>query len=369
MSSLTIPATMSDVTPEWLTAALRKGGTLKHAAVTSIERETIGVGVGILGKLARLSLTYDRPELAAPASLVAKLPTTDPGGRGIGTALGFYNKEVLFYQHLGRDANLPSPRCYWSAADPAVGQFCLLLEDLSKVRIGDQVDGATLEDARLILKIAARFHAYWWNHPRLQGLHWIPAVNAPVYRFVPVAYQGALEPFLNSIGQRLNARQQSVARELGSLLPVLQDSMADAPATLLHGDLRLDNVFYGSTDGTAPVTLIDWQIASQGVGIYDIGYFMTQSLDPALRSAHERALVEEYFSRLRDGGVNGYSWEQCWDDYRKVALYCLVYPVISIGTIDLANERGVTLAEKMTDRCIAAIDDLGAEEFLKQLVR
>ena len=42
--------------------------------------------------------------------------------------------------------------------------------------------------------------------------------------------------------------------------------------------------------------------------------------------------------------------------------------MISIGTIDLANERGVTLAEKMTDRCIAAIDDLGSEVFLKQLV-
>lgn len=368
MKSLAIPATMSDVTPQWLTAALRQGGGLKHASVTGIERETIGVGVGILGELARLTLTYDHPEPGAPASLVAKLPTADPGGRGIGTALGFYDKEVRFYQHLGRDAALPSPHCYWAEADAQDGRFCLLLEDLSSVRGGNQVDGATLEDARLILETAADFHARWWNDPRLGGLDWIPAVNAPVYRFVPVAYQGAIEPFLGSIGQRLNARQQTIARELGSLLPVLQDSMTDAPVTFLHGDLRLDNVFYGSTDGEAPVMLIDWQIASQGVGIYDVGYFMTQSLDPALRSAHERALVEEYYSRLRDGGVNGYSWEQCWNDYRKVALYCLVYPVISIGTIDLANERGVTLAEKMTDRCIAAIDDLGAEEFLKQLV-
>jgi len=360
---------MADITPEWLTTALRDNGALKHASVTSIERETIGVGIGILGELARIALTYDRPERGAPASLVAKLPTADPGGRGIGTALGFYNKEVLFYQHLGRDAVLPSPRCYWSAADLGAGQFCLLLEDLSDIRIGNQVDGATLEDAHLILEAAARFHAQWWNDPRLQRLDWIPTINAPVYRFVPVAYQGALEPFLGSIGQRLNAHQQAIARELGSVLPGLQDSMAGAPVTLLHGDLRLDNVFYGSTDGSAPITFIDWQIASQGVGIYDVGYFMTQSLDPALRSAHERPLVEEYYQRLRDGGVSGYSWEQCWNDYRKVALYCLVYPVISIGTIDLANERGVTLAEKMTDRCIAAIDDLGAEEFLKQLVR
>lgn len=368
MRSLTIPATMSEITPQWLTAALRAGGVIKHATVTGLERETIGVGIGILGELARITLTYDRPESGAPASVVAKLPTADPGGRGIGTALGFYNKEVLFYQHLGRDAALPAPRCYWSGGDAAAGQFCLLLEDLSGVRGGNQVDGAALEDARLILEVAARFHARWWNDPRLASLDWIPTVNAPVYRFVPIAYQAALEPFLGTIGQRLSARQQSIARELGSVLPNLQDSMTDAPVTFLHGDLRLDNVFYGSTDSTAPITLIDWQIASQGVGIYDIGYFMTQSLDPALRSAHERELVEEYYARLLEGGVTGYSWEQCWNDYRKVALYCLVYPVISIGTIDLANERGVTLAEKMTDRCIAAIDDLGAEQFLKQLV-
>ncbi len=368
MTRLTIPATMPDLTPQWLTAALRAGGVVKRSSVTGVERESIGVGIGILGELARITLSYDRPEPGAPTSLVAKLPTADPGGRGIGIALGFYNKEVLFYQHLGYEAALPAPRCYWSAADREAGQFCLLIEDLTGTRAGDQVEGASAEDARLVLETAARFHAHWWNDPRLAALDWIPPVNAPVYRFVPIAYQGALESFLSSIGQRLNARQQTMVRDLGPLLPALQDSMTDGPATFLHGDLRLDNMFYGGTGSAGPVTIVDWQIASQGVGVFDIAYFMTQSLDPAVRGAHERSLLAEYFQRLRDAGVSGYSWEQCWSDYRKVALYCLVYPVISIGTIDLGNDRGVTLAGKMTDRCIAAIEDLGSGEFMKQLV-
>ena len=90
MSTLPIPATMDEVTPEWLTAALRQGGCLGQAAVIAAPRVQIGQGVGILGELARITLQYDRSEPGAPRTLIAKIPTADPGGRGIAEMLGFY---------------------------------------------------------------------------------------------------------------------------------------------------------------------------------------------------------------------------------------------------------------------------------------
>ena len=46
MSKLPIPATMDEVTPAWLTAALRQGSHIREAAVTAAPRVQIGQGVG-----------------------------------------------------------------------------------------------------------------------------------------------------------------------------------------------------------------------------------------------------------------------------------------------------------------------------------
>jgi len=45
-------------------------------------------------------------------------------------------------------------------------------------------------------------------------------------------------------------------------------------------------------------------------------------------------------------------------------LYCLVYPVIAGGTLDLSNERGVSLVSAMLERSLMAIDDLNCGELL-----
>jgi hypothetical protein len=45
-------------------------------------------------------------------------------------------------------------------------------------------------------------------------------------------------------------------------------------------------------------------------------------------------------------------------------MFCLAYPVTAGGSIDLANERGVELANKMLDRSLSAIMDLKAYEVL-----
>ncbi len=70
------PRRFVDITPAWLTSMLREADTLRAGAVTAIAIEPIGVGAGFLGQVARLRLTYDRPEDTTPRTLVGKLPTS-----------------------------------------------------------------------------------------------------------------------------------------------------------------------------------------------------------------------------------------------------------------------------------------------------
>ena len=66
-SDVAIPRSIDEITPTWLTAALKAGGHNVHVA--SLDVAPIGVGVGIMSLVFRLTPTYD--EGAGPASLVA----------------------------------------------------------------------------------------------------------------------------------------------------------------------------------------------------------------------------------------------------------------------------------------------------------
>jgi hypothetical protein len=71
-------------------------------------------------------------------------------------------------------------------------------------------------------------------------------------------------------------------------------------------------------------------------------------------------LLKHYTDILRENGVREYGLEQCREDYRFGVLFCLLYSVIVIGTLDPTNERGVAVFHANFDRVAAAINDLDA---------
>ncbi len=362
--TLAIPASLADITPEWLTGALREGGALKSGRVVAFDREPIAAGVGLLGELQRLSLSYEGANADAPATLIAKAPTQDPGGRGLAMMLGFYEVEERFYRELAAGAPVCTPRCYYGAGDPETVRFVLLLEDLGTLRLGDQLAGMTVDEARIAMEEFARFHARFWDGPDGKQYGWVPGFDHPRFVALEMAYPGASQAYLERFGHRLGQAERDLVAGFGGQFLELARSMQSERMTIAHGDARMDNFFFGSTDGSAPMTIIDWQILAHAPGTYDIGYMLSQSLDVDLRRAHEKELVRAYHDALVANGVEGYPWERCWEDYRKVALYCLVYPVFAGGSVEPANERGVQLVETFAARSFAAIKDLGCREFL-----
>ena len=87
-------------------------------------------------------------------------------------------------------------------------------------------------------------------------------------------------------------------------------------------------MFFGA-DGEMAVC--DWQIVSRARGPYDVAYFLSQSVNPADRRAIEMDILHRYHEKLLERGVPEYSFDQCFDDYRRSAMFCLVYPVVAGG--------------------------------------
>jgi len=364
MKTMDIPAGPEQVTAEWLTDALRQNGVIQRSTVTGLDVGVIGAGSGFIGQLARIGLRYDAPEPGAPAALVAKFPGASEAGREIGNLFRFYEREIRFYEEIADQVELRTPKRYHSAMDVGRGEYVLLLEDLAPAVVGDQVAGCTLEAARLAVSELAKFHATWWQAPQLKTMDWMLIVDDPVHQSAQQSYADAWQPFVDGFAGGLSTEMLGIAERIGDKVIDLQHGFADEPWTIMHGDYRLDNMFFAPPGAPPALAVVDWQIVSRGRGIFDLTYFICGALPPALRKAHERELVRTYHEILLAGGVRDYGWEQCWREYRVGALYLLVYVVISLGTLDSANERGVALFNSWLDRATSAIRDLEAAELL-----
>jgi hypothetical protein len=359
MASTTLPSGPQELTAGWLTAALRETDTIgEGVSVESFETESIAEGVGLLGQLARVTLRYADTSGSEPATLIAKFPAATQENRDMANALRFYDREVRFYEQIADDVELRTPKRYFSHFDAESGTFVLLIEDMHPARVGNQIEGCAPEEAQSTLERIAHFHATWWDKPETRALDWVPYGKDEVHNFVEESFQKSWPVVKENFPSHLSDRIVRAAEKMQTRLIRMQHIFSEPPITICHGDLRYDNLFF-SDDGMA---VADWQIVLRGRAPYDAAYFMSQSVNPEDRRASEMEILRAYHDVLVDAGVRDYSFERCLEDYRFAAMYCLVYPVISAGSLDLANERGVALATAMLDRSVSTILDLDCDE-------
>ena len=357
------PRTSRDLTAPWLTAALGPE-RLAGASVASFALREIGAGMGILTDLVQVSLHYDRPT-AAPASLVAKFAASSLAARTIAHMYDLYENEVHFYRELAAETPVRTPHCYFVHSDPVTRDFVLLLEDLSEAQLADQLVGCPPEQAARVVRAMAVLHAFWWEHPRLSALPWLHRLCDPMYTDgVPRLYQRNAPLTLERLGAMVPAWFPVLSSTFGNATRTLLQRLDGLPHTLVHGDFRLDNLLFGDGVQTPLLTMLDWQIVLRGPGIYDLGYFLSQSLSTEDRRAHEADLLALYHDHLRQQGVQNCEKEELYQAYRLVSLYCLVYPMIAGAAVDTANPRALDLLRCTASRAWATIEDHHAVDLL-----
>jgi hypothetical protein len=358
--AMAIPSGVEAITADWLTGALRVGDPSSTAVVDDFDLEPIGLGVGVMSVLFRITPRYAEGD--GPATLIVKLAPPYDQVRAVAAGYRFYEREVAVYNNLCDDLVLRPPRCWYAAHDLETGDFALVLEDLCDHRVADQLEGCTPEDAELVVLQTARQHAKWWGDPRLTSLPFMQSPAEPPYpQFQEENIKQCWPVFLERFGDRVSDRIRVLGDNWADIGPNIMRDTDNHPTTLNHGDLRLDNIFFD--DASSTITLVDWQIAFRANGLSDLAYFMSQSLTVDDRRAHEDRLVHLYHETLMSGGVKDYGFDELWTDYRTATLFCLAYP-LSAGALELVNDRAVDLVNAMFDRSVAAIEDLDADELV-----
>jgi len=357
MPERSIPAGPAEVTAAWLTSALG----------TPVERFTqapVGQGRGLAGVLVRIEPAYRQPRLpAAPDSLVAKFPTAYEPMRAGARYMRIYEREVHFYRDFASEAGIRVPASYYGDVDAASDAFVLLLEDLTGATPGDDILGHSPAFVAAVVERLAVMHARWWGAAALDA-PWLPPFGASgavwqqlfasVWpearddpRFVP--------PEVRAAGDRLVGRVAELRAQLS------------ATPTLLHGDVRPDNLMLFGEAEADPFVLIDWQNVTSGCGVYDLAYLLLTALTPEERRAHEEALLRLYHGALLAGGVDGYDLDRCRAEYRLAMLepFARMLFLLVRGHADAAEERQPRILDQIVRRAAAAMLDLDSAALLR----
>jgi hypothetical protein len=278
--------------------------------------------------------------------------------------------ELRFYTELAAKVPLRTPRLYWGCADSASQQGLLLLEDFSFASPGDPMAGCSMAQAETVMRELGRFHAagalpeVWSRHPWLLAAREEPSPEDD-------------RPFRAELcGPKGDALAERIPSGLMDLAKAWLEHSSDprllarAPRTLLHGDVRLDNLFFGVDDHPRSLAFIDWQLVQLGPGVLDVAYFLALSLDADDRRDSEKILLRTYFDELtRTDQREAYPFEALWADYRK-SLLAVVVRLIAVGlAFSFDGERASKLFRSAFGRLNRVATDHQLNQVLKEALR
>ncbi|BAN00791.1 phosphotransferase [Ilumatobacter coccineus] len=362
MTTIPMPRHHDDLTVDWLNQIIHNAGI--EATVESFDRRPMGEGVGMMATLELVDLTYSDGD--GPATVVIKLPAVNDANRAVALAFDIYRREVLFYQHIANETSAGTPRVLLAQVDTPE-DFVLVLEDLSDYRLGDQVVGCDRADAEAAVVTLGRLHAPFWDDVDRPELDFVPYETPSTHG--DALRDGSLagwDPMVEVFGDAVPDHMLAVRDRFLAVVPAMQRWLVTAPSTIVHGDFRMDNLFFGQSPDHDEMVVIDWQGCLRSKGARDVAYLLSQSMPTDLRREHERELVGIWHRTLVEGGVENYSAELAWEDYRRSVLALWTLVVVIAGTLDASNERGRAWMTEMIRRSATTIADLDLLDLLPE---
>ncbi|BBY16167.1 DUF7064 domain-containing protein [Mycolicibacterium litorale] len=338
----------ADLTAEWLSSVLAAGTVVDF----SFER----IGTGQMSECYRVALTYAADAaIADPSSVVLKVAATDASSRQTGLALGLYEREVRFYTDIAPGLSGPVAPCYHAAYDPETGAFDLLLGDAAPAVVGDEIRGATVEQAALALAELGRVHGPLLGDAVLAGADWLNRESPMNQALLAQLWAG----FSDRYGDAIAPEHRAVCERLVGAFDAYLDAEAhaDRPHGLVHGDYRLDNMLFGQAGADRRLTVVDWQTVTWGPAFTDVAYFLGCALPAGDRQAHYDDLLRAYHDAL--GPQAPVSLDAVRDGVRRQSFFGVMMAIVS-SMLVARTERGDEMFMTMLRRHCAHVLDTDA---------
>mmetsp|Transcript_16121 Transcript_16121/g.20677 ORF Transcript_16121/g.20677 Transcript_16121/m.20677 type:complete len:447 (+) Transcript_16121:1-1341(+) len=315
------------------------------------------------------------PKTATMTTLVAK--QVPPTGLALSRRLGLA-REAIFYNQLAPKIRLSSsngkaciPKIYYCSGDMSDGSKIVMMEDLSDGFIDSgilfgpgnpnnwnrdlkrMVDDAfppnasnkstapsSFEVANQTFLAIANVHATFWRDAELlkeeykwlRGSSWISGKDEDTWRASQGMIQSMWEKYME--GEEDDGRihwdplvWRIVEKAMSGISWESQIKRLNVGShfCLVHGDFWPGNVMISNDNSVAAtremgagrdLRLLDWEMVGLGSGPQDLGQYILSNMDPKERRECEEELIRNYYEKLVRLGVQNFSWEDCWSEYK-----------------------------------------------------
>ena len=315
--------------------------------------------------------------------------------RAFGELVGAYERESCFYEEFSGSVPVALPHLYFSdfdrnampdrqekvkglanrtpdwlmprvtrvamwAAKRRKRRYLLLLEDLGDATSGDQLAGTDGERCAAVLRSIAQLHAALWESPALENRYWL----------MPLAGDSRVRQsmFLEMRETFRERHPELFDEEFGRLVAWVSENGVEAiermereaPETLVHGDLRLDNLVFRNDE---PV-FFDWQAIRRGPAAYDVAWFLSGASDD-LTPGDEAELLRAYHAALGEHGVSGYPFE-AFERHYHMGLLTTVQTLGLLTILDVGEgeDRGAEMARAWVRRLRARLATIDLDRVL-----
>ncbi|MEZ0342165.1 phosphotransferase [Mycobacterium sp. pV006] len=343
---------VDDLSAEWLTAVIGQG-TVSDYTVNRI-------GTGQMSECYRVALRYADQE-SGPASVVLKIAAADGASRQTGASMGLYEREVRFYTDIAPGLDGPVAHCYHAAYDAESAAFDLVLSDAAPAVTGDEIRGASPEQARLALTQLGLIHGRLLGNDSLEGADWINR-EAPVNQdLITALYAGFIDRYQDRVAPEHRMVCERYIEVFDAYMAAQDDP--DAPRGLIHGDFRLDNMLFGTEGSDQPLTVLDWQTVTWGPAFSDVAYFLGCALRIEDRREQFDSLLAAYHEAL--GPDSGVSLDDVREGVRRQTFFGVLMSIVSSMLVE-RTERGDEMFMAMLQRHCQQVLDLDALAILPE---
>jgi aminoglycoside/choline kinase family phosphotransferase len=389
---MAIPLTVAEINKTWLNSVLAEAG-FPDKVIDEVKLNIIGEGSGFMGDVIRLTVSFEGIE--ANESVIVKIPTASDN-RKVGQSLGVYEREIRFYEEFRNRMPVRTPAYRYGAMDEAIApekalavlrfinrlpgwlmwsvfrlatwfggkadlRYVLMIEDLGHLRVGDQVAGCTAADAKMALVAMAKMQGEFWQSEVLDETPWIIPLDLSI-KLSQLVFREAMPGYLEKNREQLSEKDILLLQWLSNNGIALMKRLALEPHTLVHGDFRLDNLFFD--DKTSEIVLCDWQTLLSGPLGLDLAYFLSASLAQESEDSLDE-LLAFYRGELRKAGIDINAEKLRWHYEASMLMILLrVIPAEFQHLIDLGEARGHDLIVTWLQRTFSKLRDVDLEHIL-----
>jgi hypothetical protein len=319
--------------PGWIGAVL-------GATITALDAQLLGETRGFQSTTWQLSLRSD-PPLSAPASVILKSEASDGERNTFSRLHNAFAREVGVYNHFAPRLQAHRPSIYGcQAAQPS----WVLMEDLSHLRSGDQVVGLSYQESAATIEAMAAIHAEFWMDPALEQHSWLP--EGSFWYAEPKTE--ILDDFLAVYGVRFGPEVCRLHAAVLEQTSAINQALRDRPWTLVHGDLRADNLLFDNTAEDPAAVILDWSWATRSLAAIDLAFLVGGSTPPVQRLGRHDDLLLAWHRALLHRGVRDYTLADARRDQQLAALRCLTAG-IAIHAFSKGDQTPVRIALYMDD--------------------